>query len=248
MRLRPPNPTSGVVSSPHSPPTSWWGLSPLFWKQLGDVDGHRHGRLAHPVHRSRRRAHSSPSTGRHGELRPPWPPIAPPSPRPPCTGALLGRELGRLCVGRVGDERVVEASLGYFMNPLVSVFLGVVVPPRVGSAVRSGRRWRSRALGVAWLTFTVGIAAVGSLALAGADVRALRPRPQGRSPPAPQSGSPWRPGCRSSRQGYCCSSDAVGARGRPRAPARPRCCCSPPRVSSPRSRSSCSPAPHDGSR
>jgi len=51
--------------------------------------------------------------------------------------------------------RVVEASLGYFINPLVSVLLGVLVlrerPRRV--------QWAAVALataGVAWLTFTAG--------------------------------------------------------------------------------------------
>ena len=45
----------------------------------------------------------------------------------------------------VNNGRVVETSLGYFINPLVTVLMGVFI---LGERLRrcSGRRWRSPAL------------------------------------------------------------------------------------------------------
>lgn len=58
-------------------------------------------------------------------------------------------------VWSVGNGHVVEASLGYFINPLVSVLLGVCF---LGERLNR-RQWGAialAALGVAWLTWQVG--------------------------------------------------------------------------------------------
>ncbi len=58
-------------------------------------------------------------------------------------------------VWAVGSGHVVEASLGYFINPLVNVLLGVVV---LGEVLRPAQ-WTAvacAALGVAWLTYQSG--------------------------------------------------------------------------------------------
>jgi chloramphenicol-sensitive protein RarD len=63
-------------------------------------------------------------------------------------------------------DRVVEGSLGYFINPLVSVFLGVVF---LGESLRR-RQWLAvslAAIGVIWLTISVGSLPWVSLLLAG---------------------------------------------------------------------------------
>ncbi len=63
-------------------------------------------------------------------------------------------------------DRVVEGSLGYFINPLVSVFLGVVF---LGESLRRNQ-WLAvilAAIGVTWLTFSVGSLPWVSLVLAG---------------------------------------------------------------------------------
>lgn len=55
----------------------------------------------------------------------------------------------------VNNDRVVESSLGYFINPLVNVLLGFVV---LHERLRPGQ-WAAiglAALGVAWLTWHVG--------------------------------------------------------------------------------------------
>lgn len=55
----------------------------------------------------------------------------------------------------VSTDRIVEASLGYFINPLVSVILGMTV---LGERPRPAQ-WLSltiAAIGVAWLTYTNG--------------------------------------------------------------------------------------------
>jgi chloramphenicol-sensitive protein RarD len=70
-----------------------------------------------------------------------------------------------LYVWSVGNERVVEASLGYFMNPLVNVVLGVVVL----SERLNRMQWLSVAIaasGVAYLTWATGSAPWLALALA----------------------------------------------------------------------------------
>ena len=69
-------------------------------------------------------------------------------------------------VWAVGADRVTEASLGYFMNPLMSVALGVIV---LRERLRA-RQWIAvvcAAVGVAWLTLVVGSLPWVSLTLAG---------------------------------------------------------------------------------
>jgi len=55
----------------------------------------------------------------------------------------------------VGERRVVDASLGYFITPLFSVVVGVAL---LGEALRTGQRLAigTAAIGVAWLTFHFG--------------------------------------------------------------------------------------------
>ncbi len=68
-------------------------------------------------------------------------------------------------VWAVNDDRVLEASLGYFINPLVSVVLGVVV---LGERLRAGSMAAVAiaAIGVVVLTIDVGRAPWVSLFLA----------------------------------------------------------------------------------
>jgi chloramphenicol-sensitive protein RarD len=69
-------------------------------------------------------------------------------------GLLIGFNWG-MYVWAVDTNHVVDAALGYFMNPLINVFLGVVI-------LREKLRpviWISvscAALGVLWLTFALG--------------------------------------------------------------------------------------------
>ncbi|MEF3273866.1 MAG: EamA family transporter RarD [Chloroflexus sp.] len=68
-------------------------------------------------------------------------------------------------VWAVQINRVVDASLGYFINPLVSIALGVIV---LGERLRPAQ-WLAIALafvGVAWLTYTAGTLPWIALALA----------------------------------------------------------------------------------
>jgi chloramphenicol-sensitive protein RarD len=70
-----------------------------------------------------------------------------------------------LYVWAVANERVVEASLGYFMNPLVNVVLGVMVL----SERLNRMQWLSVAIaasGVAYLTWATGSAPWIALSLA----------------------------------------------------------------------------------
>ncbi len=70
-----------------------------------------------------------------------------------------------LFIWAVTHQHVVEASLGYYINPLVSVVLGVVV---LGERL-DGLRWAAvglAAAGVAWLTADYGAPPWISLALA----------------------------------------------------------------------------------
>jgi chloramphenicol-sensitive protein RarD len=77
----------------------------------------------------------------------------------------------------VAEERVVDASLGYFITPLVSVSLGVLF---FGEALRRGQRLAvaTASAGVLWLTLQFGqLPWVGlSLALSFGSYAALRKR------------------------------------------------------------------------
>jgi chloramphenicol-sensitive protein RarD len=128
-----------------------WGLSPLFWKQLGDVEAV--DTVAWRILFTAVTVGALVAVTSRGELAAAWRDrttlvVA------ATTGALLGVNWG-VYVWAVSAERVVEASLGYFMNPLVSVFLGVVF---LRERLRRGQ-WAAVALaglGVAWLTITLG--------------------------------------------------------------------------------------------
>lgn len=128
----------------------FWGLTPLFWRLLAAVPAAE--QLAHRVvwafplllafswatkgYRSLAGA-----TGRD------WGRFA-------LSGLLLAANWGTF-VYAVAAEQVVAASLGYYLNPLVSVFLGVVVlgerlrPLQLGAIATA-------AAGVVYLTLAVG--------------------------------------------------------------------------------------------
>ena len=59
-------------------------------------------------------------------------------------------------VWAVNNGRVMEASLGYFINPLVNVLLGMLF---LHEKLRPAQRWALAvaAAGVAWLTWTAGV-------------------------------------------------------------------------------------------
>jgi len=65
----------------------------------------------------------------------------------------------------VGERRVVDASLGYFITPLFSVVVGVLL---LGEALRGGQRLAiaTAGVGVAWLTLQFGQLPWVGLALA----------------------------------------------------------------------------------
>lgn len=136
-----------------------WGLSPIFWKQLDSVPaaqtvGHRivwtFLTLA-VVHTLRRSWGELRRAGGRRHLA-------------VLTAALIAANWATF-VWAVQAERVVEASLGYFVGPLVSVFCGVLV---LGERMRRGQ-WVAvavAAVGVAWLTVQVGSLPWVSLVLA----------------------------------------------------------------------------------
>ena len=139
-----------------------WGLSPIFWKALNQVEAMdivswrvictfifvvtcnsllrltRRGKVDHlPFFRNKLSV---------------------------LGGGLIGLNWA-IFVWAVESERVVEASLGYFMNPLMNVFLGVVF---LGEALRKAQ-WLSvtfAAAGVLWLTVTLNAFPWVSLTLA----------------------------------------------------------------------------------
>lgn len=138
----------------------FWGLSPLFWRLLADVPPIE--QLAHRVlwalpllvaaawmtrgYRNLR------GIGVRG-----WGRIG-------LSAVALGLNWGTF-VYAISVERVVEASLGYYMNPLVSVLLGVVV---LGERLRRAQ-WLAVGLaagGVVFLTVALGSLPWISLVLA----------------------------------------------------------------------------------
>ncbi|MBT3246459.1 MAG: EamA family transporter RarD [Actinobacteria bacterium] len=129
-----------------------WGLSPVFWKSLSsvpaaDVLGHRalwifvFVMVVHLARRSWRDVIAAASSPRILVLE-------------IVAAALLGTNW-LTWVWAMNTDRVLEGSLGYFINPLVSVFLGVVF---LGESLRRGQ-WVAISLatiGVVWLTVGVG--------------------------------------------------------------------------------------------
>ena len=129
-----------------------WGLSPAFWRLGSDIPaldmlGHRAlwtfvtVLVIHLVRRSLRSVRTAAR-----------------EPRTLALEALAGILIGSnwlVWVWAVTNGRVIEGSLGYFITPLVSVVLGVVV---VGERLRRAQ-WAAVALGAAsvtWLTIDMG--------------------------------------------------------------------------------------------
>lgn len=130
----------------------WWGLAPIFWKQFDDVAAidvtawrvvTTMVLMAAIVGLSRRRVELHRAVRSQRTRR-----------ALVASSLLIGANWG-LFVWAVDNDRVVEASLGYFMNPLVSVGLGVVL---LGERLDPARRWAVllAVAGVAWLTLAIG--------------------------------------------------------------------------------------------
>ena len=129
-----------------------WGVSPAFWRGVAaipavDVLAHRAFWtfvVVSVVHLARRSWQQVREAAR--------------SPRILGLEALAGVLIGSnwlVWVWAVNNERVLEGSLGYFITPLVSIVLGVVV---VGERLRRGQ-WAAVSFGVAsvvWLTVDMG--------------------------------------------------------------------------------------------
>ena len=157
-----------------------WGVAPIFWKLLGGVPAVE--QTAHrvvwavPI-----LALAVVGTGRVGRLNR--------AVRQPGTvgvaalGAALLAANWCVFVWAVSVERIVEASLGYFINPLLSVALGVAVlgerlrPAGVAAVGLAGA-------GVAYMTFRQGEMPWIALVLAGtfAVYGLLKKRPEAAPP------------------------------------------------------------------
>ena len=139
-----------------------WGISPVFWKGLSEIPAmysltHRMFwtfvvmALIQTLRRSWPRFREQNSSRRSRIIG--------------VVSALLIGQNGLVWVWSMYVDRVVEGSLGYFINPLVSVFLGVVF---LGESLRR-RQWLAVSLagiGVIWLTISVGSLPWVSLVLA----------------------------------------------------------------------------------
>ena len=140
-----------------------WGISPIFWKGLSEIQA-MHS-LTHRIFwtfvvmtfiQTLRR--SWPRFRKQNSSR-----------RSRFIGVVSSLLIGTnwlVWVWAMNVDRVVEGSLGYFINPLVSVFLGVVF---LGESLRR-KQWLAvilAAIGVAWLTVSVGSLPWVSLVLAG---------------------------------------------------------------------------------
>jgi len=140
-----------------------WGISPVFWKGLSEIPAmysltHRMFwtfvvmALIQTLRRSWPRFREQNSSRRSRIIG--------------VVSALLIGTNWLVWVWAMNVNRVVEGSLGYFINPLVSVFLGVVF---LGESLRR-RQWLAVSLagiGVIWLTISVGSLPWVSLVLAG---------------------------------------------------------------------------------
>ena len=139
-----------------------WGISPVFWKGLSEIPAmysltHRMFwtfvvmALIQTLRRSWPRFREQNSSRRSRIIG--------------VVSALLIGTNWLVWVWAMNVDRVVEGSLGYFINPLVSVFLGVVF---LGESLRR-RQWLAVSLagiGVIWLTISVGSLPWVSLVLA----------------------------------------------------------------------------------
>ena len=139
-----------------------WGLSPIFWKALNQVEAMDivswrvictfvFVAVCNLALRLTRQGKVAPLPFLSNKLS-------------MLGGGLIGLNWG-MFVWAVESERVVEASLGYFMNPLMNVFLGVVF---LGEALRKAQ-WMAvtfAAAGVLWLTISLNAFPWVSLTLA----------------------------------------------------------------------------------
>ncbi len=140
-----------------------WGISPVFWKGLSEIPAMYS--LAH------RMFWTFVVVAIVQTLRRSWPQFKEQnsSNRSRVIVIISSLLIGTnwlVWVWAMNVDRVVEGSLGYFINPLVSVFLGVVF---LGESLRR-RQWLAvslAAIGVIWLTISVGSLPWVSLLLAG---------------------------------------------------------------------------------
>ncbi|HZR37957.1 MAG TPA: EamA family transporter RarD [Nevskia sp.] len=139
-----------------------WGLFPLYWHQLREVPALQI--VAHRV------VWCGAFVGGWLLLRngTGWLLQALRQPRAPlmlaCSSILISLNWG-LYIWAVNNGHVVESSLGYFINPLVNVLLGVVVlHEKLNTAQRLAVA--CAAAGVAWLTWQLGALPWIALALA----------------------------------------------------------------------------------
>ena len=140
-----------------------WGISPIFWKGLSEISA-----MYSLVHRI---FWTFAVMTFIQTLRRSWPQFREQnlSRRSRFIGVVSSLLIGTnwlVWVWAMNVDRVVEGSLGYFINPLVSVFLGVVF---LGESLRRNQ-WLAvilAAIGVTWLTFSVGSLPWVSLVLAG---------------------------------------------------------------------------------
>ena len=139
-----------------------WGLFPLYWHQLRGVPALQI--VAHRV------IWCGLLVGGYLHFRSGagWLREALRRPRAPlmlaCSSLLISLNWG-IYIWAVNNGHVVESSLGYFINPLVNVLLGVVVlGERLNGAQRAAVA--CAAAGVAWLTWQVGAVPWIALALA----------------------------------------------------------------------------------
>ncbi|MGI9601798.1 MAG: EamA family transporter RarD [Acidimicrobiales bacterium] len=140
-----------------------WGLSPLFWKLLDDVAA------ADVV--ANRAVWAFVLLAVVHTVRSSWPELAQVAAVRRnrlvvvCTASLIAANWG-VFLWAVADDRVLEVSLGYFINPLVSVLLGVVL---LRERMRPAQ-WVAvafAAAGVGWFVIEVGSLPWVSLVLAG---------------------------------------------------------------------------------
>jgi len=140
-----------------------WGISPIFWKGLSEIQA---------IHSLTHRIFWTFVVMAFIQtLRRSWPRFREQnsSRRSLFIGVVSSLLIGTnwlVWVWAMNVDRVVEGSLGYFINPLVSVFLGVVF---LGESLRR-KQWLAvilAAIGVAWLTVSVGSLPWVSLVLAG---------------------------------------------------------------------------------
>lgn len=139
-----------------------WGLFPLYFRQVADVPA-----LEIVLHRS---VWSLAFVGLLLMVQRRWAWLAEVVKQPRTlavfgASALLLSSNWLVYVWAVNNGRVMEASLGYFINPLVNVALGVVF---LHERLRTAQRWALAvaALGVGWLTWTAGVPPWIALALA----------------------------------------------------------------------------------